>query len=76
MPPQSSLCSDGRYFACHTEADMGFLLLLARSFINTFGITQPGPATERRAAYFIGGLLFLIVAALIAVLVGFISIHR
>ncbi len=55
---------------------MGFLLLLARSFINTFGITQPGPATERRAAYFIGGLLFLIVAALIAVLVGFISIHR
>ena len=33
---------------------MGFLLLLARSFINTFGITPPGPAGERRAAYFIG----------------------
>ena len=55
---------------------MGMLLLLARSFINTFGITQPGPEGERRAAYFIGGLLLLIVLALIAVLVAFLSIHR
>lgn len=55
---------------------MGFLLFIARWFINTFGITQPGPATERRAAYFIGTLLFLIVVVLIAVLAGFISIHR
>ena len=55
---------------------MGFLLLVARSFINTFGITQPGPAGERRAAYFIGGLLLLIVLALIAVLAAFLSVHR
>ena len=52
---------------------MGFLLLLARSFINTFGITQPGPAGERKAAYFIGGLLMLIVVVLVA---AFLSIHR
>ncbi len=55
---------------------MGFLLLLARSFINTFGITQPGPAGERKAAYFIGGLLMLIVVVLVAVLAAFLSIHR
>ena len=55
---------------------MGLLLLLARSFINTFGITQPGPAGERKAAYFIGGLLMLIVVVLVAVLAAFLSIHR
>lgn len=55
---------------------MGFLLLIARSFINTFGITQPSPAKERRAAYFIGALLAVIVVAMIAALVAFLSIHR
>ena len=55
---------------------MGFLMLLARSFINTFGITPPGPSGERRAAYFIGGLLILIVIGMIAVLAAFLSIHR
>ncbi len=55
---------------------MAFLLFLARSFINTFGITPPGPDGERRAAYFIGTLLFLIVAALVAVLAAFLSVHR
>jgi hypothetical protein len=55
---------------------MGFLLFLARSFINTFGITPPSPAGERNAAYFIGGLLFLIVVALVAVLAAFLSVHR
>ena len=55
---------------------MAFLLLIARSFINTFGITQPGPEGERRAAYFIGALLVLIVVGLIAVLAAFLSIHR
>lgn len=55
---------------------MGFLLFIARWFINTFGITQPGPAAERRAAYFIGSLLFLIVVALMFVLAGFLSLHR
>ena len=55
---------------------MSFLLLLARSFINTFGITQPGPEGERRAAYFIGTLLLLIVIGMIVALVAFLSVHR
>jgi hypothetical protein len=54
---------------------MGFLLLIARSFINTFGITQPGPEGERRAAYFIGALLSLIVVAMIIALAGFLKLR-
>ncbi|WP_156993672.1 hypothetical protein [Terriglobus sp. TAA 43] len=54
---------------------MGFLLLIARSFINTFGITQPGPEGERRAAYFIGGLLALIVVGMIIALAGFLKLR-
>ncbi len=55
---------------------MGFLLLIARAFINTFGITQPGPAGERRAAYFIGGLLALIVVGMVALLAAFLHVRR
>ena len=55
---------------------MGFLLLIARSFINTFGITQPGPQGERRAAYFIGALLALIVLGMIVALAAFMSLRR
>ena len=55
---------------------MGFLLLITRSFINTFGITQPSPEGERRAAYFIGGLLALIVLGMAALLAAFISVRR
>ncbi len=55
---------------------MGFLQMIARSFINTFGITQPGPDGERRAAYFIGGLLILIVLGMFAALIAFLSIQR
>ena len=54
----------------------GFLLLLARSFINTFGITQPGPEGERRAAYFIGALLALIVASMVIALMAFLQIRH
>ncbi|SDF98363.1 hypothetical protein [Terriglobus roseus] len=54
---------------------MGFLLLIARSFINTFGITQPGPEGERRAAYFIGTLLALIVVGMIIALAGFLKVR-
>ncbi len=54
---------------------MGFLLLIARSFINTFGITQPGPEGERRAAYFIGTLLALIVVGMIIALAGFLKLR-
>ena len=55
---------------------MGFLLLITRSFINIFGITQPSPQGERRAAYFIGVLIALIVIGVIAALAGFISLHH
>ena len=54
---------------------MGFLLLIARSFINTFGITQPTPQGERRAAYFIGALLALIVVMMIVALAGFLKLR-
>ena len=54
---------------------MAFLLLIARSFINTFGITQPGPEGERRAAYFIGALLAVIVGLMIVALLALMNIH-
>ena len=49
------------------------LLSLARAFINTFGITDPGPQGIERAARFIGLLLLLVV-----ILVGLVAVvlHR
>lgn len=55
---------------------MGLLLLIARSFVNTFGITQPSPEGERRAAYFIGALLALIVVGMVALLAAFLTVRR
>lgn len=55
---------------------MGFLLLLARAFINTFGITQPSQEGERRAAWFIGTLLTLIVLGMVALTYAFLSVRR
>ncbi len=55
---------------------MGFLLFLARAFINTFGITQPGPDAERRAAWFIGSLLALIAMGVVALTFVFLSVRR
>lgn len=40
---------------------MPFLLFLARAFIQTFGITQPTPERERRVAWFLVGLMLLVV---------------
>jgi hypothetical protein len=54
---------------------MGFLLMIARAFINTFGITQPGPQGERNMAYYIGGLLALIVLGMVAALAAFLHLH-
>lgn len=54
---------------------MTFLLLIARMFIDTFGITKPGPEGERRAAYFIGILLALIVLVMFAALIAFLKIR-
>ena len=39
---------------------------LAAAFINTFGITQPTDKTRRQAAWFIIGMLVLVVVFLIA----------
>lgn len=55
---------------------MPFLMFLTRAFIDTFGITKPTPENERRAAYFIGALLFVIVCAVIALFAAFSSMHR
>lgn len=54
---------------------MGFLLMIARAFINTFGITQPGPKGERNVAYYIGGLLGLIVLGMIVALTAFLKLR-
>ena len=46
---------------------MNLLRYFASAFINFFGITQPTPAQERQAAWFICGLLALIVLGAAAV---------
>jgi len=54
---------------------MGLLRFVTRWFINFFGITQPTAQQERQAAWFICGLLGLIVlgaaAAFAVVVLGF-----
>jgi len=39
---------------------MRFLEALASAFFRTFGITQPSPEMKRRAAWFLLGLLVLV----------------
>jgi hypothetical protein len=46
---------------------MGFIRLITTGFINFFGITQPSPEQERRAEWFIIGLLMLILLAAVLV---------
>jgi hypothetical protein len=46
---------------------MPLLEALASAFINTFGITQPTDKTRRRVAWFILGMLTLVVVTLVAV---------
>jgi hypothetical protein len=43
---------------------MGLLEALASAFINTFGITQPTEKTRRKMAWFIFGMLVLVIAGL------------
>ena len=45
---------------------MFLLYFLADAFINAFGITQPTPAARRRAAFFILGLMLLVIAGVFA----------
>jgi uncharacterized membrane protein len=46
---------------------MGLLYFLADSFVNTFGITQPTEKARKQAAFFILGLLVLLVCGVAAV---------
>jgi hypothetical protein len=46
---------------------MGLIRMITTGFINFFGITQPSPQQEKRAQWFITGLLVLIVLAAAAV---------
>jgi len=46
---------------------MGLLEALAAAFINTFGITQPTEKARRQAAWFILGMLVVVVLGLLAV---------
>ena len=53
------------------------LEFLASAFINTFGITQPTDATRRRAAWFILGLLIVMLAVVCGVGYAFYAaMHR
>ena len=45
---------------------MVILYFLADVFINTFGITQPTPAARRQVAFFILGLMLLVIAGVAA----------
>ena len=54
---------------------MPLLLSLVHAFINFFGITKPTPAQERRAAFFIGGLMLVVVLATFAVFLAFLRIR-
>jgi hypothetical protein len=51
---------------------MALLYLLADMFINTFGITQPTPRKRKQAAFFILGLMALVIAGAVT---SFIVIH-
>ena len=55
---------------------MPLLLFVARAFIQIFGITQPTPQQERRAAWFIGALSFAIIAAVVSAFIAFATAHR
>ncbi len=46
------------------------LRVLAQIFINTFGITQPGPDRTERAARFIGLLLLAVLLLLIGIAIA------
>jgi hypothetical protein len=45
---------------------MRLLYFLADTFINTFGITQPTAKARQQAAFFILGLMVLVVALAVA----------
>jgi hypothetical protein len=55
---------------------MKLLYYLADMFINTFGITQPDAAGRKKAAFFILGLMVLLIVGVTAVGVLLHSVMR
>jgi ABC-type amino acid transport system permease subunit len=53
--------------------NMNLLLLISNAFINTMGITQPSPESQKRAAWFIVALLSAVVIAIASI--AFMAIH-
>lgn len=51
---------------------MPLLYFLADAFINTFGITRPTEAARRQAAFFILGMIILVI---VGVTVAGVAIH-
>jgi hypothetical protein len=49
---------------------------LTRAFIDVFGITHPTPRQERRATWFICGLMALVLLGLLGVLIALHSLSR
>lgn len=55
---------------------MQLLRPIALAFINTFGITQPTPAQERQATWFIATLLFVVVIMVLIAVALFVAHAR
>ncbi len=55
------------HLSLESPTPMKPLLWLATIFINTFGITQPSPESERRMAIYIGILLAVVLIGVMAV---------
>ncbi len=53
---------------------MNVLEALATAFINTFGITQPTEKTKRQAAWFIMGLMVLVLIVIVLAVFALIRI--
>jgi ABC-type amino acid transport system permease subunit len=53
--------------------NMNLLLLISNAFINTMGITQPSPESQKRAAWFIVALLSAVVIVIASI--AFMAIH-
>jgi hypothetical protein len=62
MPEPNDALPREEYYGRSTNRLMRLLYFLADMFINTFGITQPTQKTRKRAAFFILGLIVLVLA--------------
>ena len=76
MPPVAAGCTLKSPPWRNIEIHMRFLRFIARTFIDTFGITHPAPENEDRIAWFIGAMLLGILAIMAsALLIAFHYLH-